>query len=99
MKKIMMMLALVVLLGSNFFGHSLMNAMAEEPDGPAMNRCYKSITIQRGDSLWAIAEEYSSDTKLSVQEYVNELKQMNGLKEDTIHAGNHLTVMYLVAAE
>ncbi len=80
MKKLMMILALVVMIGSNFFGHSLMNAMAEEPAGPAMSRCYKSITIQKGDSLWAIAKEY-------------------GLKEDTIHAGNHLTVMYLVAAE
>ena len=99
MKKVMMRLARVGMIGSNFFGHSLMNAMAEEPAGPAMSRCYKSITIQKGDSLWAIAKEYSQDTELSVKEYVDELKRMNGLKEDTIHAGNHLTVMYLVAAE
>ena len=63
MKKLMMILALVVMIGSNFFGHSLMNAMAEEPAGPAMSRCYKSITIQKGDSLWAIAKEYSQDTE------------------------------------
>ncbi len=99
MKKLMTILALVVLIGSNFFGHSLMNAMAEEPAGPEMSRCYKSITIQEGDSLWAIAQEYSCGTQYSVKEYVAELKKMNGLKEDTIHAGNHLTVMYLVAAE
>lgn len=99
MKKLMMILALVVLIGSNFFGHSLMNAMAEEPEGPAMNRCYKSITIEKGDSLWTIAREYSSGTELSVKEYVDELKRMNGLGEDMIHAGNNLTVMYLTAAE
>lgn len=99
MKKLMMVLALVVLISSNFFGHSLMNAMAEEPEGPVMNRCYKSVTIQKGDSLWAIAREYSTGTDLSVQEYVDELKRMNGLGEDIIHAGNNLTVMYLVAAE
>lgn len=99
MKKLMMILALVVLIGSNFFGHSLMNAMAEEPEGPVLNRCYKSITIEKGDSLWTIAREYSSGTELSVKEYVDELKRMNGLGEDVIHAGNNLTVMYLTASE
>lgn len=99
MKKLMMILAVAVLISANMFGHSLMNAMADTPEEPAMSRCYKSITIEEGDSLWEIAREYSDGTKLSVKEYVKELKQMNGLKEDTIHAGNHLTVMYLVAAE
>lgn len=99
MKKWMMILALVVLIGSNFFGRSLMNVMAEEQEKPAVNRCYQSIAIQEGDSLWAIAKEYSAGTDYSVSEYVDELKQMNGLKEDTIHAGRYLTIVYFVEAD
>ena len=95
MKKIMMMLAVIVMVCSNFFGNSLLNAMAEEPDIPEKNCYYTSIMIESGDSLWSIAQEYRADTGMTVQEYVKQLKQMNGLKEDTIHVGQHLTVMYL----
>lgn len=99
MKKMMMILALVVLVGSNFFGKSLLSAMADEPGGPEMHCYYKSIRIEQGDSLWTIACEYSVDTNYSISEYIGHLKQMNGLTEDVIHAGQNLTVMYMVAAE
>lgn len=95
MKKLMMMLALVVMVCSNFFGNSLLSVMAEEPEVPEQSCYYTSIRIENGDSLWSIAQEYGRDTGMSVQEYVKQLKQMNGLKEDTIHAGQHLTIMYL----
>ena len=31
---------------------------------------------------------------MSAKEYVSELKRMNNLKEDTIHKGQYLTVVY-----
>lgn len=99
MKKVMMTLAVLVLVLSNLFGHSLMNVMADSPEPPVRERCYKSITIEKGDSLWAIAGEYCHDMNISVSSYVEELKRMNGLKEDAIHAGNRLTVVYLMDAE
>lgn len=95
MKKLMMILAVIVLIGANFFGRSLMNAMADEPADPVKERYYKSITIKKGDNLWAIASQYNVDMDISIPAYVEELKKMNSLKEDTIHAGNHLIVAYL----
>lgn len=97
MKKMMILLTLVVLFGSNFFGNFIFSAMAEEPEALAMEHYYKSIMIERGDSLWSIAEEYTANTDIDIQDYVVQLKQMNGLKEDTIHAGRHITVMYQTA--
>ena len=55
---------------------------------------YKSVRIQEGDSLWEIARQYREGSSMSMDEYVNQLRQMNGLKKDTIHTGQYLTVVY-----
>lgn len=55
---------------------------------------YKSITITQGDSLWSIAEEHCTDVYDDIHEYINELKELNGLTSETIHEGQHLIVAY-----
>lgn len=47
---------------------------------------YKSITIESGDTLYSIAEEYGCT--------VDELKSMNNISSDTIYAGQMLIVSY-----
>jgi cell division protein YceG involved in septum cleavage len=99
MKKLLAILALVVLIGSNFFGHSLMNALADETEQIEMVKYYTSVQIERGDSLWSIAGKYIENSGMTTADYVKELKNMNGLREDIIHSGQYLTVMYFVPAE
>ncbi|WP_077610848.1 cell division suppressor protein YneA [Clostridium sp. Marseille-P2415] len=96
MIKQLITLSLVVLLGSHFFGNSLMNALAGEVETQAIDKYYTSIEIQKGDSLWSIAGRYGENSGMTTAQYVKELKNMNGLKEDTIHSGQYLTVMYFV---
>ena len=55
---------------------------------------YGSIEIDSGDTLWDIAETYAEETNMSVSEYVDQLKSMNQLTDETIYAGQHLTVAY-----
>ena len=55
---------------------------------------YTSIEIQSGDTLWSIASEIAEAYDLDTRECVKELMFMNNLKNDTIHAGNYLTVFY-----
>lgn len=55
---------------------------------------YTSILIEEGDSLWSIAEEYRPDDNISVKKYIKDLKKMNNMHSDTIHAGNYLTIYY-----
>ena len=50
--------------------------------------------VQKGDTLWDIAEEYADPAYYTISEYVEELKSMNGLNRDTIHAGNSLVIAY-----
>lgn len=55
---------------------------------------YTSVEIESGDSLWSIASEYMTDDYESVEAYVEEIKALNGLGDDRIHAGKFLLVPY-----
>lgn len=94
MKRMLVLAVMIMVLGSGFCGGILMNAQADDHVGYEPVIFYKSIEIQEGDTLWGIAEEYAPELDLKTAEYVEQLKQMNSLREDTIHAGCHLTVMY-----
>lgn len=84
---------LVITLGSVVFGTIFSKAKNPTADITQF-KYYKSITIERGDSLWNIAEEYCNDSYEDTREYVVELKELNSLTSDTIHAGQHLLVAY-----
>ena len=55
-------------------------------------------------NLWSRLSMFTASDLLSLilcpwftaSDYVAELKSMNGLKEDVIHSGQHLTIMYCV---
>ena len=83
----------VATLGSIVFGSIFSKAKNPTADIPQY-KYYKSITIEQGDSLWSIAEEYCTDAYEDTREYVSELKQLNSLTSETIHAGQHLLVVY-----
>ena len=74
-------------------GHSMLTTLAEE-EKPKIVPYYSSIEIQEGDSLWGIANRYRKGSHLTTEEYVEKLRQMNTLREDTIHVGAHLTIVY-----
>lgn len=58
-------------------------------------RYYKSIEVQAGDTLWDIAELYIDEQRYSsVNEYINELIEINQLGSSRIHEGRYLTVVY-----
>lgn len=94
MGKILMALTSAVMIMASCFGNSLFNSMAQEEQRTELYRYYKSITIESGDSLWSIADEYNTHYSMDNREYVHELKKMNCLREDTIHTGQYLTVLY-----
>lgn len=73
--------------------HFCSTASARELDSGRV-KYYTSIQIHTGDSLWSIAEEYISEEYHSVPEYIEELKRVNHLKNDTIHSGKYLVVSY-----
>lgn len=80
-------LALVlVLLGTSV-------ASAKDIDD-SKTKYYTSITIESGDTLWSISEKYMYDEYDSVEDYMKELMNINGLTSDKLYAGNNLVVVY-----
>lgn len=55
---------------------------------------YTSVEVKTGDSLWSIAGTYRTAEYHDVNEYIREVKEINHLTGDDIHAGAYLTVPY-----
>lgn len=53
-----------------------------------------SITIEKDDTLWSIASDYITNECGSMNHYIEEIKDCNGLTSDTIHEGQHLIIPY-----
>ena len=94
-RKMVLLLAavMIITIGSVVFG-SIFSSAKDIQEQNKQYKYYKSIIIEQGDSLWSIAENYRTDVYTSTQEYIDELKQVNGLTSETIHAGQHLLVAY-----
>lgn len=65
----------------------------EDANAVPLKKYYKTITIQPGDTLWSIADEYKMASS-STKEYVEELMLMNDLHNDNITSGQKLLVTY-----
>lgn len=76
------------------FGGFYTSAQNNRTEEPVNFKYYKSITIESGDSLWSLAEEYMTDDYESAEEFVQVLKEINGLYDDTIIAGQKIIVAY-----
>jgi len=56
---------------------------------------FTSIEVASGDTLWTIAQEYSDTENYdSIDEYIEEVKNMNHMSSDTLMAGQFLIVPY-----
>lgn len=82
----------VIFMFSMIFFSVLVSAKSNEPKVP-MYKYYTSIQINKGDTLWNIAQKYCQDPS-QIKDYVKELKNINHLVRDDIHAGNYLTIIY-----
>ncbi len=51
---------------------------------------YIKITVQSGESLWKMAEDYSEDHNLSKTEFVAWVEKKNGISNGKIFVGDEL---------
>ncbi|WP_404409337.1 LysM peptidoglycan-binding domain-containing protein [Jeotgalibacillus malaysiensis] len=51
---------------------------------------YAEITVQKGDTLWAYAEEYASHTSMTPEGFIEWVTEHNGLSSHMIVAGEQL---------
>lgn len=93
---------LLVMVCSFGFGSFFSSAHDSLKNEPQNIKCYKSIEIEAGDSVWSIAEEYMGDEYSSIYEYMDELVSLNQIDNtelDCLQEGDYLMVSYYNAAE
>ena len=94
-KRCQQLFTLILFCGCFLFGSFLSFAQNSRTEEPVQFKCYKSIVIQEGDSLWSLAERHiDSESETDVKEYIKELKQINQLESETIQTGEHLIIPY-----
>ena len=86
----------IVLFVSMSFSAFFVSAKEKDtPDHESTYIYYKSIKIEKGDTLWDIANENLPEKYSSTEEYVKVLKEINGLSSDKIYSGENLMIMYM----
>ena len=55
---------------------------------------YTGITIEYGDTLWSIADQYMDDSHYTKLSYIAEVKSINHIKDDHIQEGKLLILPY-----
>ena len=61
------------------------------------NNTYKYFTtvyVETGDSLWSIASKYATKEYSDLDEYIREVKKINGLKGTQLKQGSYICVPY-----
>lgn len=76
-----------------FTANSFLSIVKASDEAPAY-KCYKSVLVEAGDTLWSIASNNMGTEYESTDSYVKEVKNMNHLSDDDITAGNYLIVPY-----
>lgn len=75
-----------------------MSAKANSTEGADEYKYYTSHLIEQGESLWSIAtDSMDTDHYDCVQDYIDEIKFINGISGDEIQSGNYLLIPYFSA--
>ncbi len=87
-------LLLIILLCSVLF---ITKTVTAQREGERI-KLVTSIEIKKGDTLWSIATRYMSEEYDDLNEYIEEIKNSNGMVSDEIHFGNFIIVPYYTDA-
>ncbi len=86
-----LIIAFLILIG--IFAVSVKTASAEASENQRF-KYYTNITVQSGDTLWSIAEEYRTEEYKTVSTYIKEVQEINHLNGSDIISGSTLVVPY-----
>ena len=90
----------VILFLVIFFGFAhFTQAVSSSAPSESVYKYYTSVQIKEGDTLHSIASEYMTAEYASMQDYIDEVVSLNGLKSTKIHAGEFLCVPYYSTEE
>ncbi len=85
---IMLIIVGILIIVSFIIGH-MTSVQADE--SRSYDKSFTTITIEEGTTLTDIAMEYAV-SEADYNDYIAEVKEINNLNQDTIHAGCYLLI-------
>lgn len=82
--------SVIILLIS--LGGIIVNASSYKESKP-LNKYYTSITISDNDTLWSLEDKYNTGIENKI-EYINSIKTLNNMTDDTLYKGENLLIYY-----
>lgn len=76
------------------FNISAVEINAESDLTRSTYKYYTSVYVERGDSLWSIAEKYITKEYKNIDMYINEVKSMNDIKGNDLQHGSYICIPY-----
>lgn len=86
---LVLMIAVMITVATLFVG-GRSNVGADQ----GREKRFASIQVEKGDSLWSIAQEHITDEYDSVSDYIEEVCESNHIYDDKITEGMYLVVPY-----
>jgi cell division protein YceG involved in septum cleavage len=84
-----LILSIMILLGTSI------HAFAGSKNEPQpVYKYYTSVRVEKGDTLWSVADKYMDATQTDKASYIQEISELNHLSDDEIRAGEYLVVAY-----
>lgn len=83
--------AILMLCSVSLLFHKTISSASTNPPG---EKCFLSVEIQPGDSLWSIASNYYTEEWNSIEDYIEEIKEFNGIYHEEIRFGDYLMIPY-----
>jgi cell division protein YceG involved in septum cleavage len=87
---VLVIIAVMILLGSRISTFASSHTVRTP-----LYKYYTSIQVEKGDSLWSIADDYIIDGVQSRDDFIDEVCQLNHIsRQDILQSGEHLVIMY-----
>lgn len=79
---------LAILLGG------AVRALASSDSGAKLHKYYTSVRVERGDTLWELADSYTVEGLMDREDFIREVSRLNRLTDGQIHSGAYIVVPY-----
>lgn len=88
-------IAAIIIIAVSIFVllNSTVHAFADSQNNIPLNKYYTSIKVEKGESLWTIADKYYKNSNMSKNEYIQEIRTINHIG-DEIYSGQSIIVSY-----
>ncbi|WFR60098.1 LysM peptidoglycan-binding domain-containing protein [Anaerocolumna sp. AGMB13025] len=87
----------LLLLITIIFSLSIITTSVTAEKSVTREKTVTSVKIEKGDSLWSIANLYITDEYKDMNTYIKEIMDSNGLTSDVLYEGSYIIVPYYTA--